>query len=196
MVSAPKHPPKTYADYLAVPEGTKAELIDGEIYMSPQPKGRHVRVTSLLGAHLGVRFGSRATATPDGPGGWWILDEPEVHLLPDRRVFVPDLAGWRRERMPAPPRDDHKFSLVPDWVCEVLSPSTASRDTILKMPRYREAGVQWAWLVDPAAERVDVFVTSPSEWVEAGSFEGRVMARIPPFDTVELELGLWWGDEP
>ena len=118
----------TYADYLALPEGTKAELIDGEFYMSPQPKGRHVRAASLIGGRLVVRFGSYGGETSDGPGGWWIFDEPECHLPLDRRVLVPDVAGWRRERMPEPPSDSHKFLTVPDWVCEVLSPSTQSHE--------------------------------------------------------------------
>lgn len=192
MVSAEKLRNKTYDDYLALPEGVKAELIDGELYMSPQPKGRHIRVASLLGAHLGVRFGSSTGETPDGPGGWWILDEPECHLLPDRRVVIPDLAGWRRERMPAPPRDNHKFTLVPDWVCEVLSPSTSSHDTIRKMPRYREAGVEWAWLIDPVARRVDVFRAGDGEWVEAGFHEGGGRARLRPFEAIELDTWLWW----
>ncbi len=194
MVSALRLRDKTYDDYLALPEGVRAELIDGELYMSPQPKGRHVRVTSLLGAHLGVGFGSFTGETPSGPGGWWILDEPECHLMPDRRVVIPDLAGWRRERMAAPPVDDHKFTLVPDWVCEVLSPSTQSRDTIVKMPRYREAGVQWAWLIDPVARRVDVFKAGDGEWLEAGSHEGPGLVRLAPFDALALDAGLWWGE--
>lgn len=194
MVAVEKLRNKTYEDYLALPEGVKAELIDGELYMSPQPKGRHVRVSSLLGAHLGVRFGSSASESPSGPGGWWILYEPECHLLPDRRVVIPDLAGWRRERMPAPPGDTHKFMLVPDWVCEVLSPSTQSRDTILKMPRYREAGVKWAWLIDPVARRIDVFSAGDGEWVEAGSHEGEGLARLRPFDAIELDIGLLWSE--
>ncbi len=183
---------KTYADYLALPEGVKAELIDGELLMSPQPKGRHVRVASFLGAQLLVRFGSSAHATSDGAGGWWILDEPEVHLKTDVRVVVPDIAGWRRERMPEPPSDSHKFLVVPDWICEILAPGTWNRDALVKMPRHLEAGVQWAWVVDPVAQRVDVFHADGREWVVAGAFEGAVKAAIPPFEAVELDLAPWW----
>lgn len=192
MVSLPRERNATYDDYLALPDEQKAELIDGVLYLMSGPKGRHIRVASVLGATLGFRFGLRDTASPDGPGGWWVLYEPEVHLRLDRRVVRPDLAGWRRERMAAPPTDSHKFMTVPDWVCEVLSPSTASKDTIVKMPRYLEAGVAWAWLIDPVAKRVDVFRAGEGEWLEAGSFETDAVARIPPFDAVELDLGALW----
>jgi len=202
MVSIRKLEPKTYDDYLALPDGLKAELIDGELLMSPQPKGRHVRAASFIGARLLVRFGDSADETAEGPGGWWIFDEPECHLALDRRVVIPDVAGWRREHMPRPPGDTHKFTGVPDWVCEVISPSTASRDFLVKMPRYREAGVQWLWLVYPAERRVDVFQNSGSErgqergeeWVEVVSSEGPGRVRLPPFDAVELDTSTWWAD--
>lgn len=194
MVSAPQIRTKTYDDYLALPEGVKAELIDGELYMSPQPKGRHIRIASLLGGVLTVRFGLGEGPSDDGPGGWWILDEPECHLKPDLRVVIPDLAGWRRERMRAPPSDNHKFTLVPDWVCEVLSPSTSSRDALIKMPCYLAAGVAWAWLVDPVARRLDVFRADGSEWVAVTALEGAARARVPPFEAIELDLTAWWSD--
>jgi len=186
--------PKTYDDYLALPEGVKAELLDGELYMSPAPKGRHVRVNSIAAAQLITRFGLSSTTTADGPGGWWILYEPECHLALDKRVVIPDIAGWRRERMPSPPADSHKFLVVPDWVCEVKSPSTASRDALIKMPRYLEAGVEWLWMVDPVDRRVDVFRGGGPEWVEVTGVEGAVRARVPPFDEVELDLAPWWSE--
>lgn len=194
MVGHRKPRDKTYEDYLALPEGVKAELIDGELFMTPPPRGRHVRIASLLGIMLGSRFGLAAGAGPQGPGGWWILDEPECHLLPDRRVVVPDIAGWRRERMPRPPSDTHKFTLVPDWVCEVLSPSTASRDAIIKMPKYLEAGVQWAWIVDPIAQRVDVYRAGEGEWVEAGAIEGDGVLGLPPFEAAPIDFAVVWAE--
>ncbi len=194
MVNAAKLRTKTYDDYLALPEGVKAELIDGELFMSPQPKGRHVRAASFIGGHMLTRFGTSAGDSPDGPGGWWIFYEPECHLALDRRVVIPDVAGWRRERMPRPPSDTHKFVIAPDWICEVLSPSTQSRDAIVKMPRYLEAGVQWAWLVDPVSRRVDVFRAGAGEWIEVIGVEGDGPARLPPFEQVELALGPWWGE--
>ncbi|TNF35488.1 MAG: Uma2 family endonuclease [Deltaproteobacteria bacterium] len=193
MVSVPRPRTATYDDYLALPDDQRAELIDGVLYLMSGPKGRHVRAASNLGAQLGFRFGLSDGPSGDNPGGWWILSEPEVHLRLDRRVVRPDLAGWDRERMPAPPVDNHKFTVIPDWICEVLSPSTAGKDNIVKMPKYREAGVQWAWIVDPVAQRVDVFRAGDGEWEEKGGFEGAIVARIPPFDAVEIDLGPLWG---
>jgi len=195
MVAVRKPRDMTYEDYLAVPDGVKAELIDGELFMSPQPKGRHVRIASVLGVLLGVRFGLTSDAGPQGPGGWWILDEPECHLAPDRRVVIPALAGWRRSRMRTPPADTHKFTIVPDWMCEVLSPSTAGHDTIIKMPKYLQAGVAWVWIVDPVAQRIDVYRAGQGEWEEAGAIEGGGAVRLAPFDAVELDLSPLWAEE-
>jgi len=193
MVSARRQSPATYADLEALPEDVKAELIDGVLYFMTGPKGRHIRFTSVVGGLLNVRFGLGPTSTTEGPGGWWILDEPEVHLALDRRVVRPDLAGWRRARMPEPPSDSHKFTLVPDWVCEVLSPSTASRDMLVKMPRYLEAGVAWLWIVEPTEGRIDVYragdgAPKEREWVEVAAFVGPGPHPIPPFDTIALDL--------
>ena len=185
---------KTYDDYLAVPEGTRAELIDGVLYMSPQPKGRHVGFASRLGAQIGHAFGLTPGPTSRGPGGWWILDEPECHLVALRRVVIPDIAGWQREKMPTVPRDDHKFLIVPDWVCEVLSPGTRGRDYIVKMPAYLEAGVKWLWMVEPVDRRIDVYRAHEGAWVEAGGFEGDVVVRLPPFEEVTVDLSLAWTD--
>ena len=183
---------KTYADYLALPEGTKAELIDGELYMSPRPKGRHVRISSVLGTLLGTPFGLRTGESSYGPGGWWILDEPECHLPLDRRVLIPDLAGWRRERMPEPPDDSHKFLTVPDWICEVLSPSTQGHDMLRKMPIYLAAGVAWAWIVNPVDRRVDVYRAEGGEWLDVIGVEGHGRVRLPPFDAIELDMEPWF----
>ncbi len=192
MVAIKQTRDKTYDDYLALPEGVKAELIDGELYMSPQPKGRHIRFSSVVGGQLTVRMGMADGPTSDGPGGWWILDEPECHLQLDRRVVVPDLAGWRVERMPKPPDDNHKFTLVPDWVCEVLSPSTRNYDYLVKSPKYRQAGVQWLWVVDPQEQRVGVFRNDGEEWLEVGTFEGPGRFAVPPFEAIELDLTRAW----
>jgi Uma2 family endonuclease len=192
MASQPQPRTATYDDYLALPDDQKAELIDGTLYFMSGPKGRHLRVSGLLGGVLSVRFGMYDVPTGDGPGGWWILEEPEVHLVLDRRVMCPALAGWRRERMATPPSDSHKFTLVPDWVCEVVSPSTLCHDTMVKMPRYLEAGVQWVWIINPVAQRVDVLRAGDGEWLPVGSHEGGGTARLEPFDAIELDLTPFW----
>lgn len=195
MVAKRIMPHATYADLLAAPDEVTTELIDGELLMSPQPKLRHTIAASAIGREIGYRFGRR-NATDDGyPGGWWILHEPEIHLRLDLRVVVPDIAGWKRERMPDPPRDTHKMTIVPDWVCEILSPSTRSFDYVKKMPAYAAAGVRWLWMVEPADRQVVVFRCEAGQWDDVVTVEGPAMARLPPFDAVELDLGQWW-EEP
>src|SRR6187402_351383 len=133
--------PATYADLVAAPEHLVAELIDGVLYTQPRPRGRHAQAASVLGMDLGSPF-HRGRG---GPGGWIILYEPELHLA--EHVLVPDLAGWRRERLPEVP-DAAYFELAPDWVCEVLSPGTALFDRRRKVPVYAQARVEHVWLVD------------------------------------------------
>jgi Uma2 family endonuclease len=134
--------PATYEDLLNVPDHLVAEILDGDLYTTPRPAPRHADASSGSGAALRGPF-DRGRG---GPGGWRILDEPEWHLASD--VLVPDLAGWRRERLPRLPEEAF-FSLAPDWICEVLSPATAAIDRVKKLSIYGREGVPHAWLVDP-----------------------------------------------
>jgi Uma2 family endonuclease len=186
MTVARKIEPATYQDILNAPPNKVAELLSGELYLSPRPALRHSRASSELGVSLGPFGGRRG---PDDPGGWIILDEPEFHF--GRDVLVPDLAGWRRERMPEIP-DSNAVTLAPDWVCEVASPSTQRTDRLLKMPIYRRAGVPWVWIVDPLTELVEVFEGDGERWVMAASAVGAGPVRLPPFDALELDPGLWF----
>src|SRR5690606_18051551 len=124
-----------------------------------------------------------------GPGGWVILFEPELHL--SGHVLVPDLAGWRRERMPEMP-EVPAFELAPDWVCEVLSPHTVARDRVRKLPIYAQQRVRHVWLVDPDAKTLEVFRLDGDGWRLVGTWEGDARLRAEPFDAVELELGGLW----
>jgi Uma2 family endonuclease len=139
-----------YDAILALPEGVVGELIDGQLHTQPRPAAAHAVAASRLGADLNLTY-DRGRG---GPGGWWILDDPELHFRRDREVLVPDMAGWRRERMPEVP-EDQRFEVVPGWVCEVLSPSTAGKDRELKLPTYARYGVGFAWIADPVARRVE-----------------------------------------
>jgi Uma2 family endonuclease len=192
-VSTSRSPRKeaTYADLLALSENVIGEIVDGELIASPRPAAPHARASSVLGGDLGPPF-DRGRG---GPGGWWIVFETEIHL--GRQVLVPDLAGWRRERMPTFPTAAF-FTLAPDWVCEVLSPSTQRLDRIRKLAVYLEEGVTWAWLVDPLARTLEVFESRGNRWTLAGTFEGDAVVRAVPFDAVEIEIGGWWvpGAEP
>lgn len=180
-----KKRPATYADVLAAPSHLVPELIDGTLYLSPRPATLHARAALTLGQDLGGPF-DRGRG---GPGGWVILMQPELHLL--GQTIVPDLAGWRRERMPELP-DAARIDLAPDWVCEVRSPSTEALDRKIKMPKYAAAGVSWMWLVDPEAEVLEAFRSNGGEWVAAGVFSEDEKARIQPFDAIELDLAALW----
>lgn len=185
-MSDPAKKRATYADVLAVPSHRVAEIVNGELVVSPRPAPRHARVSSALGVELGGPFDKGK----GGPGGWWILDEPEIHFYPGEPL-VPDLAGWRRERMPALPETAY-FETVPDWVCEVLSPSTAAVDRIEKMPIYASRGVAHAWLIDPLLETLEVFRMQSQGWFLAGTYRGAAVVRAEPFDAIELELASLW----
>ncbi len=186
MTVARRLQPATYQDILDAPPNKVAELLSGELHLSPRPASRHARASMDLGVSLGPFGGGRR---PDDPGGWLILFEPELHL--GRDVLVPDLAGWRRERMPEMP-DTPAFTLAPDWVCEVASPTTQRTDRLLKMPIYRSAGVPWVWIVDPLTELVEVFEGDGDRWIMAASAVGAGLVRLPPFDALELDPGRWF----
>ena len=149
----------TFEDLASVPDHLVGEILGGVLHTSPRPAPRHANAASVLGSDLNALW-QRGRG---GPGGWWILDEPELHLGPD--ALVPDIAGWRRERLPHLPEQAH-FELPPDWICEVLSPSTALLDRARKLPIYARAGVPWAWLVDPVQRSVEVFRLQEGAWLD------------------------------
>ena len=132
-----------YDQLLALPDTLTGEILNGQLHTQPRPSGPHGRATARLDRTIGRGYDDGE----GGPGGWWIFIEPEVHFVRDVEVLVPDLAGWRRERMPEIPQG-HRFEIVPDWICEILSPSTASKDREIKMPIYAHYGVRYAWLLD------------------------------------------------
>lgn len=177
----------TYDDLERLPDNVTGELIDGELYASPQPGGRHVVAASTLGMDIGSAF-QRGRG---GPGGWWILDEPELHFAPNVLVLVPDLAGWRRERLPSIPVD-HRFTVVPDWVCEVLSPSTSRLDWAKKLPIYARNGVRHVWFVDPIVQTVQVMDLTNEQYRFVGIYSGEDKFRAVPFDELEIDLAEIW----
>ncbi len=188
-VMKPATSPDLYAQLEALPENLAGEIIGGRLYAQPRPAGPHTGVGSALGMDIGG-FYQRGRG---GPGGWWILDEPEIHFIRDTEVLVPDLAGWRRERMPRLPRD-HRFEVVPDWVCEILSPSTARTDRVVKMPIYARYGVSCLWLVDPLVRTLEVFALRDGRWTVIGLFQEQDLVTVEPFAEIALELGGLWAD--
>jgi Uma2 family endonuclease len=177
--------PATYEDLLRVPETKVAEIVNGTLYEFARPRTTHVSTTSTLGEILGPPF-KRGRG---GPGGWVILDEPELHLGAD--ILVPDLAGWRRERMPELP-DAPFLTLAPDWVCEVLSPSTAAIDRSEKLPIYGAHGVKHLWFIDPAIRTLEILTRERTHWSVTVVFSGDAGVRAEPFEAIELSLGELW----
>jgi len=183
--------PTLYESLEALPERLTGEILNGQLYTQPRPSGAHIAAGSALGSKLHNPF----QVGDGGPGGWWIFDEPEVHLIRDVEVVVPDLAGWRRKRMPYPP-EDQRFEVAPDWVCEILSPSTASMDRKVKMPLYAHYGVQYAWLIDPVERRLEAYRLDVDAWIEIDRFAAADRVAAPPFETVIIELESLWLPRP
>jgi Uma2 family endonuclease len=187
MRASTKQRPSLYEQLEAAPEGLTGEIIDGQIHTQPRPSGPHVLASSSLGYELLGPFQKGS----GGPGGWWVIDEPELHFIQDKEVNVPDIAGWRRTRLPRVP-EDHRFTVVPDWVCVVLSPSTESKDRSLKMPIYARFGVPHAWLVDPLAHTLEAYALESGAWVEIGRFAGAATVAVAPFAAVTINLEDLW----
>ena len=179
--------PATYEDLVKLPDIQVGEIVDGELHASPRPAPRHALAETAIGDALRLPF-HRGRG---GPGGWQILIEPELHLGSD--VLVPDWAGWRRSRMPSVPETAY-FPLAPDWVCEVLSPSTASLDRGKKLDIYAREGVGHAWLVDPIARTLEVLRLERTRWTILATHVGDEVVRAEPFADVELELASLWAE--
>ncbi len=180
----------TYQDIIDLPENMVGEIIDGELVVSPRPAVGHAFAASVLGGKLTVSFHEGG----GGPGGWWILDEVELHLRAD--ILVPDLSGWRRTRMPKLPAPSEPFiALAPDWVCEVLSPSTARIDWSRKLRIYAREKVYHVWLIEPLSRTLEVFRREEKGWLLVGNFAEDECVRAEPFDAIELALSSLWPGE-
>jgi Uma2 family endonuclease len=169
----------------AAPENMVAEVLAGELYTSPRPRIRHARAASVLGAKLWAFDGD------DEPGGWILLVEPELHLGPQPDIVVPDLAGWRLERMPRLP-DEAFLQLAPDWVCEVLSASTERIDRVHKRAIYAREGVSHLWFVSPATKILEVFELEREGYRLVGTWSEQDVVAAPPFAALGLTLGELW----
>jgi len=180
----------TYADVLSAPPDLVAEIINGALETHPRPSPRHGIASSALGARIGdaYQFGSA------GPGGWIFIDEPELHL--GRNVIVPDIAGWRQERLAVLPEAAY-LDVRPDWICEVLSSSTEQRDRGVKRGIYAEAGVGHLWLLDPRFQLLEVFALTEGRWVLLGTWRSADVVSAPPFEAISISLAdLWPLDRP
>lgn len=191
MTAQPARKLATYADLAALPDHVVGEILNGQLYLQSRPRPIHAKAETSIGGDLDGTFGRR-TDDPQRPGGWLILVEPELVL--GQQVIVPDLAGWTRERMPNLPTTP-QFHLAPDWVCEIVSPATARKDRVIKLPMYAAEGVRWAWLVDPDTRTVEAFANEAGRWMLLGNWVGDDAARIPPFEAAEFAMLNWWDGE-
>jgi Uma2 family endonuclease len=182
MSSDVLHREATYEDLLKVPDHLVAEIVEGELFTSPRPGLRHAEATGSLYSQLRRLF-------DENGGSWWFAFEPELHL--GRDVFVPDIAGWRRERMPVPP-DVSACELAPDWICETISTKTARLDRYRKLPRYAAHQIPHAWLVDPEVFGVEVYRLDRDHWTLIATHEGSPVIRAEPFEAGEINLGAMW----
>lgn len=185
---ATRHAPATERDLDDLPDDVVGHLVDGEIIALPRPATPHVVAATELGYSLGPPF-RRGIG---GPGGWVILDEPGVRFGLDN--LVPDLAGWRKERFISP--QEGPFTGIPDWICEVLSPSTWRFDRVTKLAIYARHEVAHVWLLEPHARTVEVLRLQEGRWLIAGVYQNQDKIRAEPFDAVELDLSLIWGEIP
>jgi Uma2 family endonuclease len=181
----------TLADLDALPRGVVGEIIEGVLYTMTKPRMRHQRTGLGIGRELSGPF----DLGRGGPGGWWIVTEPGIELPNDTKEISPDVAGWRRERMPEMPGDE-PIRVAPDWVCEILSKSTRRHDLLVKMPYYAKVGVAYAWIVDLEARLLTAQRLQSGQWLTIGTYGDETEARIEPFDTVPFNVADWWPPAP
>ncbi len=175
------------ADLIALPDNMKGEILDGVLYTQPRPRAWHSAIGTCIAHDVhGLFHRGRG-----GPGGWWIIAEPGIHL-PRAAEVSPDVAGWRRTRMPSFPGQRETFRVVPDWVCEVLSPSNRDYDLKVKRRFYAELGVQHLWYVDPSARTLTVSRLHEGRWLELAVYGDDARVRAEPFDAVEIDPSEWW----
>lgn len=177
----------TLADLDALPPGVKGEILDGVLYTSPRPRFPHGLAQAEIFGDLFTPF-RRGVG---GPGGWWILIEPGIEL-PKAPEIAPDLAGWRTENIPETPEKGAPIRKAPDWVCEILSPSTRRYDLTVKRPFYAKIGVKWLWYVDPDARTLQASAIHEGRWLEIGVYADDEKINLAPFDAVEIDLSRWW----
>jgi len=191
--STERNAPSVEAAFHAAPPEMVAEILNGELHVRPRPARPHANATTRLSALLSMPF----LFGTGGPGGWVILNEPELHLGPRPDKLVPDIAGWRRERLPGAIGGDDApahYDLAPDWVCEVLSKSTRRIDKIQKMRIYAREGVRNVWHVDPVAQTLEIFRLEGRHWLLVDSVAGDERVRAEPFEAFELDLALIWAE--
>ena len=199
MSTAPAKPPPrpaTEADLLALPdEGRGFELLDGEI-VEKQTGFHHGRAHLRLGHQLAPY--DRGGGGGDRPGGWWFLAEQLVRFdLPGSgQTLRPDVAGWLRAHLAAPPLgEDTVVHVRPDWICEIISPSNAGNDLVKKRRIYYRHGVPHYWIIDPRDQILTVLRWTAEGYTEVLVASRDERVRAEPFGAVEFLVGVLFGDD-
>ncbi len=190
--SAKVNRPATYEDILALPEGIQGQIIDGILYTSPRPAGKHAFAATKINSSIDSFFGSRSSG---GPGGWILLFEPQMRLLGKQDV-IPDIAGWKVDQLSdeeLSALSGNRIEVIPQWVCEIISPSSVRMDKVLKATLYAECEIGHYWLADPDQKTLEIRRLVNSQWVVVNTFEGSEKVRAEPFEAVEIDLGSFWG---
>jgi Uma2 family endonuclease len=185
MSSAASKNKTAYEKWMELSDDVVGEIIAGELHVSPRPAPKHSRASTKLSGVLDGPFDSGK----GGPGGWTLLFEPEIHI--NSNIFVPDIGGWRRERLSKAPEEPF-ISIAPDWICEVLSPSTTTFDRSKKMPLYAELGLSHFWLVDPIHKTLEIYVNDHMNWKLLKTYANDDKVRAAPFDALEFDLSILW----
>jgi Uma2 family endonuclease len=175
----------TYQDILDPPEGMVGEIISGALYAQPRPRIAHARAAMKLASKLAGPFDT----DDEGPGGWIFLAGPELHLGDD--ILVPDMAGWKRERYPEIANDAY-LAVAPDWVSEILSPSTAQTDRALKADLHARQGVSWMWLIDPELKTLEASRNHQGKWLKLAVLKEGDEVKVEPFDAAPFKLDALW----
>ena len=182
---------KTLADWLALPDDARFELIDGELIEKAAPTFEHGRAQAHTSLVIGGNF-DRKPGGSGGPGGWWIGSEIDIAM--DGRGYRPDLAGWRRDRVPAPIKE-RPVTVRPDWICEIVSDSNRSTDTVIKLRRYHQAGVPHYWIIDQVDRTLTVHRHTTDGYLVVLRAEAHEHVRAEPFDAIELHVAVLLGDD-
>jgi Uma2 family endonuclease len=187
-MSQPKHRPATYADIEALPPHVTGEILFGVLHTQLRPMPRHGNAANEVSGELWGPFGRGR----GGPGGWRFLPEPELHLGP--HFIVPDIAGWRLDTLPKLPKTAF-IETPPDWVCEVMSPSTRRKDRTDKLVIYAAFGIGHCWYVDPSLQTMEVFELTGSKWLLTATFKDADPVCAPPFEAHTFALDVLWAEE-
>lgn len=168
----------------ALPEGMTGEILEpGVLRVMSRPAAPH------RFAARGIIRSLKDFDSNEGGRGWWFEIEAEIRL-PDDRLAVPDIAGWRADGVPGF-IEENPIRVIPEWCCEVLSPNTARDDRALKLPLYAQPGVAWTWFVDPELRTIEVFETVSGRATLAATARDEETLELPPFG-VEIAIGRWW----